>query len=284
MYCDTAAYNTLVVGMRAREQSDVLDFGSRVHLFAKNLHEHKNPLNWWQGVLHERLPQETQQILTATCIGLSKYPLPVAQVVERYYRTPFYEEVHDDAIWQVDMCGTMDRISWSPAEGIITILDYKTTRRWNLRDVLDEYLVSTQFPFYANALRRLPKLLPDPAAQEAARLGRIQVKVLAIKIARLDKEGTIQPPEFAITAPMYWSIAELDHYEHLLSQYASGLIHTARTKRTTKSGYAANQCPECEYAPICHARSPEAADAVARNYFITEPYDPSQFGKPRDLD
>lgn len=283
MYCDTAAYHTLVEGLRAKAQSEILDFGSRVHLFAKNFGlDPANPFAWWDGVTSAKHDPEFTNSLRETCIAITKQPLSPALIVEKYFDAPFYSEVHGDTTYQVNICGTMDRVEYDEFTNIVTIVDWKTTRKWKLSEVLDGYRVSTQFPFYANALRRLPHLLPDLRAVAAAAAGNIQVKVAAIKVASTDSEGKMRPAEIKMSAPMFWSKSALDEYEKILTTYASALIHIARTNAPTKNGYLADQCPGCEYAILCHAQSLESYTLSKQAFFTAQPYDPSTFGKPQD--
>lgn len=186
--------------------------------------------------------------------------------VEFKFRLPWYAFEYAGKQYQIVLCGTMDHIAID--QGLVTIFDYKSTRKRMADYALKKYEHSSQFAFYQWIMYKFASRLGLPLdVANLVRSGKVASRVVPILIAAKEPIWVIGPTRAL-------SVYQFDEYEHHLRNLLfNTLVPAMLDGSTAADGMVNDSCQYCLFHKFCYEPNEERAREIFQSYPI-KPYDP----------
>lgn len=273
-FCESAFLYTLD-GLRATKRDPILVTGTAVHLFAALSHTESPIVALAKGTeLYATVEKDTSKFVAiAASMPPKLLPPPVRFAdrigIEFYFEVPWLTFVHDDLVYCIIICGTMDHLSFH--NDVVKIFDYKTTRKYKLEDARAGYKNDVQFMFYPWVIWKFGHHFLPLEMHNAARDFRLTTQVVLVQL-------TIKPPKWFVDSPIGVSQDKFEHFEEeiraTLKDMMTRLLNPAPPRM---NGWVSNNCPRCDFNDLCHAL-PGTEDAVRARMYHKKEYKPSAHG------
>lgn len=280
-FCDRALQFTGVRGYVPKLHREPLVMGNALHKFAHIRSATDNfadALKQSVALYTSRSGEDLNKLSQAvTAFNPELFlPLPSKDALELYFNVPYIEQTHDEVVYRVNLCGTIDRLGINTEDGehqTLIAYDYKSTRKWKIDEVIASYKFSIQFMFYYWVFRRYSHVILEklPELQYLCVPGGIYICPCPVMLS---------------AKPIAWRKGPLLSYEHmmltlddLIMQYALSLIEIARTQgMANPNGMMSDMCSNCDFWSICHtAQTDEQRENIIKSLFTQRVYDPASF-------
>ncbi len=265
--CQRRYNNVVVEGLRSLEEAEALNFGKAVHRFAEaTLNGSATPVAL--GLAQAEYKGADLARLVSACMTMpAGIATPYKDYVERKFHVYWRSVVYNETQYDIYVCGTMDVVTMF-SDGAIQIIDWKTTRRWLQRDVFATYRVSVQMKFYLWAAVKFGPAIFDIAVANETRRGNVFLRIGAVMLSA-------KPPTWVMSAPIQFTLNELEEFEARLSEHIAQVILPA-WDNPQPTGMLNETCDGCDFVPLCFAPN-ELSREQARSNFKIVPYDPANF-------
>lgn len=290
--------------------SDTL-YGSAFHLFVKTMYSTGG--DFAQGINVATLkfsePCEvrsgkkhlTQEHLIKTCVDywnnfkktddFETLMIDGKAAVEQDFDIPYYQEETEDAIYQVNLSGTIDGIGKFP-RGCYAFRDYKTHSLWavskegrgesyiqkEIAEYFKDFDLSCQLMFYAVSLLLLAQKNPE------TELGKLLSQPIASFINGIFLSGT-EPTRFARSQIRIYQKQELQDFQLVINGLAQQLVWLAKNPDyDNRDGIACGACVDdrydCEFKRLCiNHYDKSIRKLLVDQAFIQKQYNPLEFSK-----
>lgn len=293
--CARKLYNTVVHGWRERGTNNDLIFGTGFHHWRaalsrgesakeaqlKALAVFDSPGLVWK----EKKEWLNKEYLRATIAhdfaSLQERPLEPAikfadgsLAIEHAWSIPFYRTASVEVI----LCGTIDRLIELPS-GIICIADYKTTASWGSHSYyLNGYRNSSQLMFYAWALKRLVKDIPEATKYKNLNVERIAARIDAVFV------GKDKTPSFESSDVMVLDEGRFMDFELSLRKQVKELAEYVEAGYAPRTGFYNGACDhgfpdKCPFYYACGASDPSIERQVLERTFVQREHNPLAYQK-----
>lgn len=170
----------------------------------------------------------------------------------------------------VYLCGTLDRVGISE-EGILEVIDYKTTRKWDKSKFFSEYFHDFQMLFYYWVLCKYGQYILPVEYADLAFNRKHSIRILGVFLTK-------KPIEFELGPSITFVPEYLNEFSKLLTELVETKIKDIWTLFRTNlaaapTGIVANKCPSCEFNIFC--RFSNFSSALCLD---SKPYDPMTHG------
>jgi len=279
-------------GLRAKETSSALVYGTAVHKFIAELRHTGGYSKAIQEIINYYLPFSldikekdfrTALHLASTCKGYYEkvykgdYFLPIkkngiAQIEQKFAFPatdifPQFRDKLESMKLVIILSGTVDEIGVIEND-CITIKDIKTTTQWNIAEYLETYWLSTQMLFYILIVEHL-----------------LGIKNVGAMIDTIILSGT-KPTEFYRSEVMYYSEQKRASFKRQLEDTIDGIINNVETSPglwqqnftvCDCAKFQSEKAGQCSYFKLCKSEDEEIKASYKKAYFNTINYNPLEF-------
>jgi ATP-dependent helicase/DNAse subunit B len=153
--------------------------------------------------------------------------------------------------------------------GVLTIIDYKSSRRWELDKIAADYAYDMQFRFYMWNMWKHGHYFLSLDQHNAVRDGKFATQVVAVQV------GSARDPKWHKCPPITMNEADMGEFEVLLDDEAEKIVaqHVLPDEVPMPVGKINNSCKYCDFKPLCYARFDHEVEAASAK-FISKPYNP----------
>jgi len=275
---------TVFLGFQPVQDTIPLDFGKIVHKFAELVAFDRSPENLAQALtttislgrdrfgINSKEFAQLKGVLASCPIGLPgknlPYPVRVSDKQAAEYKFQFKIDNHTGFYYT----GTIDLISHDTQREILVINDYKTTRKYMLRDAISAYEGDPQFQFYYYIVNKFAYDIfkGDLVLANLAWYRKMVAKVLVVMIG-----NTSKPPSWTSATPD-WSFTEeaLREFGVMLDVFTQARYDDITSLNLPPpTGKLINACPQCPFKPLCFAQNKDQVDLYLSELTIKK-YEP----------
>ena len=186
---------------------------------------------------------------------------------EHRFKVP-YKTLSDGCV--VYLCGTLDRVGINDA-GILEVIDYKTTRKWDKSKFFTEYFHDFQMLFYYWILQKYGHYVLSKEYADLAAERKHAIRVLGIFLTK-------KPIDFDLGPNIIFEQSYLNEFSELLDTTVTSKIRIIwdmyrRNVIASPTGMIVNKCLACEFNIFC--RFSNFSGALSLD---SKPYNPMTHG------
>lgn len=277
-HCRRAYWATVGLGYTTNDMVEYLRFGKAVHKFAELRARMSNQEAMALAVPTYDGPDGAT--LVRACLAMPpEYDIgPVLHIngekaIERKFTVQIDVRKINGEDTAIVLCGTFDRLNFS-GNGILTIVDYKTTRSWNRDDIINRYTHDVQMMFYLwVAWKHSYSLFPDINVANAANQNKLAMQIGAVMLRAKPM------PRWSFLPPITRTVEQFEQFDALMRDTVEDIIHEHAAQTDFMSaaadGMTNNTCSDCDFRSVCFANDDERRSYLLDTFFTRKPYDPT---------
>lgn len=278
LHCDRAYKYACIDGLYEELQDPILRLGKAVHRYAELRTLGTDEMQAMSSVLKEFPGLDRGQFMGIAAAHMKvdvPKPLvlgdhPPTPMVEWFFEFPWLAGVVNGVTYQIVVCGTFDHVAFDGR--VVRIIDYKSSRKWKVEDIMRQYEFNTQRNFYTWVMRKFAfEFLPVNVAN-AADAGNVTTEICAIQVGS-------KTPRWVMLPPQHLTQYQFDQFEAELCEIAERILLLHAGDEAYRTGMVNNTCTYCRFTGLCYARGTEEHDIV-KSRFIVRKYDPASHSAP----
>jgi len=254
---------TVYLGLRPHQEESSLLMGKVIHKYAEDVAYDRGADNQMQAMLaalkqaqEYKLGIKEQGLVKAAIAALNLNQLPVPVKIDAMQGAEYKFEFPIDNYPGFVYTGTIDLIGHDPRRNIIIITDYKTTRKYLFKDVVESYTGDSQFTFYPWIVRRRAYDIfkSDINLANLAWYNKLVVRPLIVMLSAQPPTWRVGP-EWSFTDEQFEQFGvEVEHFIEAVREYI------ADEQLPPPTGMVTNSCPSCPFKRLCFAQNKDQVD------------------------
>lgn len=262
-----------VRGYKKAVEDEVLTIGKAVHKYAQEYVLQKGAHMKALGVASLAYPTVSADGMVRWCAGRKNVTIPPPIMlengrlaVELYFSVPWRRYMRGGKPYVMMLCGTIDLLGCAGPS--VTVIDYKTSRRWDLDEITNDYKHDPQFKFYMWNLWKHGHMFIPLMYHNMIRDWKFGTNVVAVQV------GTNRDPKWFKCPSILMNQDDMDEFEYLMEQVAAETLALHLLSEVADArGKVVGGCKYCEFAPLCHAKT-SLEVSIAEKLFVQKNYDP----------
>jgi len=281
--CDRRFQLSIMRGHTSSITAEPLTMGTAIHKYAHQRARGDDlelamttAIDWYL----EHLGVDSTLLISAISTYNPSLFLPLINLghLEMYYEFLYRSYEFDDTKLNIYLCGTIDRLGINQETQQVVAYDYKSTRKYKLSEVVNDYRYTVQFMFYYWILRRHHDKVP-----QLFNVGELCDSATNVFVQPVPILLSAKPPTWN-RGPLLQFETHLDEFEHMVGLQCDSIaqlyqLYQSQGLLAPPVGTMSDLCTRCEYAPACHSQIEGKFDDMIESLFTTRVYDPSKFGK-----
>jgi hypothetical protein len=252
--CEAAYMNAVINGYRESNDNDILRVGTAVHKYAEianSAEGREDPSNALLEALDSlgddfaHCRDEVMRVCSASPPLPPPVPLKGTGVAKEVpIVLPWRRYWHNGRWYHIVLCATLDLITHSG--GVLNIVDYKTTRYYNIQDAERKYEQESQFFYYMWLLRNFGHRVLE---FEYANLAREYKMFSTPYFIQISSKGT----RWVWGKPRSLTTTVEAMFEHQLNHTIDNFILPMwfGERAPSRTGWLGNSCQRCNFISVC---------------------------------
>lgn len=271
LVCHRRYWYKVVKGLTEKKLDAVLLVGKAIHKYAQLKGSGADEKLAFETVFKMSADPDDQMFILGGIGAIKSAPMGnVARdesgkaLVEVQFDIPLAEIEQYD----IRLQGTLDRIDFDGT--MVEVVDWKSTRKWKLEQVLESYRGSSQFDFYYYVIARFGKEFLPPHIMEAVSRGMLFSRVGVIGLTK-------KPPKVEYDNPRGRPIQFIQEFEKRLLDSLGLIVELWQSESPPdRTGWLHGICGTCPFKDVCFAADQHEYDS-AMMAFEVKPYRPLEW-------